>query len=189
MALKKSMIEVDLTNFREKVSSHVPEGKYRVAIEDAETGTTRNGDPKITMYYRVTHGDYANTALFIDTLTLTEKAIFRLVGLMSALGMKTPRKKFRMDLSKFIGKKLVVEVGDGDEYRGRVKSEVREYLPLSVLTGDEDDEDDDEDEDEDDLNNDESADETAEEETSDEVDDDDDEDDDDVELDPDDLDL
>lgn len=123
---------LDLRNYKDRMGARVAEGRYRVIVEDAEMDKSKANNPMINMWYRIlTPGEYEGLTL-IDRLTLTEKAYFRIVGFMQAVGLPTPKKAFEIDLERqFIGKVLDVDVEDGEPYNGRVKSEVRGYLRAS----------------------------------------------------------
>lgn len=118
---------IDLTNYRDSSSAHIPEGTYAVVVEDAELTKSSKGNPMINLWLRVNGGEHDGATL-VDRLTQTEAALFRTVAFMQAIGMPTPKKRLKLNLQQFIGKHLMVEVEDGDPYRGRIKSEVRGYL-------------------------------------------------------------
>lgn len=123
-------ITIDLTNYKDKSSARVPEGTYLVNIEDLEQTTTRNGDPMVVVYLKIIGGDQDGLNL-VDRLTLTEKAMFRMVDFLRGLGIKTPKKRLQIDPSKIIGRKVQVEVADGELYRGSIKSEIKGYMRVA----------------------------------------------------------
>lgn len=120
-------IQLDLTNYRDRFGAYVTPGRYRVQIEDMEPGETAKGDPKITAYMRIMGGEYDGKTL-VDTLTLTEKAMFRMVALMEALNIPTPRKRLSIPESKFIGRTLDVVVVDNETPSGQVRSNISQYI-------------------------------------------------------------
>ncbi len=122
-------VVIDLTTYKDKMGSRIPEGRYRVVVEDAERDTSNAGNTMINVYLRVVEGAQQDATL-VDRLTLTEKAMFRVVGFMQGIGLPTPRKRLNINLRQFIGKVVDVDVEDGDPYNGRVKSEVRGYLKV-----------------------------------------------------------
>jgi len=134
-----TFVTVDLTTYRDRVGGRIPEGRYLVQVEDAEMDQSKAGNPMINVWYRVLDGD-SEGATIVDRLTITEKAMFRVVGFMQAIGLPTPKKKVRLSLRQFVGKTLQIDVEDGEPYNGRIKSEVRGYLRVtkkapSVATG------------------------------------------------------
>lgn len=123
---------IDLTTYKDRMGSRVAEGKYRVVIEDAELDKARSGNTMINLWYRILDGKFQGVTL-VDRVTMTEKAMFRVVGLMQAIGLDTGKKKHKLNLDRFIGKTLMVNVEDGDPYNGRIRSEVRGYERAEVV--------------------------------------------------------
>lgn len=120
---------VDLTNYKDRVGNRVAPGRYTVVVEDAESDTAKSGNPMVNLWLRVQGGEF-DGATIVDRLVLTEKSLFRVVGFMQAIGLPTPRKRFKMNVRSFVGKTLDIDVEDGDPYNGRVKSEVRGYMRI-----------------------------------------------------------
>jgi hypothetical protein len=118
---------VDLTNYKDRVGNRVVPGRYRVLVEDAELDQSKAGNPMVNLWLRVQGGEF-DGATIIDRLTITDKALFRVVGFMQAIGLPTPRKRLKINVRAFQGKVLDIDVEDGDPYNGRVKSEVRGYV-------------------------------------------------------------
>ena len=123
-------IVIDLSNYRDRTSARVPEGEYLVNVEDLEMGQTKKGDPMLTVYLKIVGGDQDGLNL-VDRLTLTERAMFRVVGFLQGLGIKTPKKKIQVDPARILGKKVKVEVQDGEPYNGQVRSEIRSYMRVA----------------------------------------------------------
>lgn len=125
---------IDLTLFKPRFGDRVPEGMYLVKVTDAKAGETKKGDPKITLWYDVVSGPEAGSVL-VDTLTLTENAMFRAVNFMRAIGLPTPKKKLPINLNSWIGKRLAVVVADGEPWgdNNEVRSEVRSYGRASLV--------------------------------------------------------
>ena len=121
---------VDLTNYKERVGARVEPGRYRVIVDDTEMDQSKAGNQMINVWFRILDGEYEGKTI-TDRLTLTEKALFRVVGFMSAIGLPTPKKRLQLNLRKFNGQILEIEVRDGEPYNGRVKSEVADYYRAS----------------------------------------------------------
>lgn len=134
MSNNKDGFEVDLTGYKERQSARLEPGKYLVRITDAETGETKNHDPKVTLFYTVV-GTSFNGQPLVDTLTLTDKALFRVVKVMRAVGLPVEKKKVVIPFKQLLGRTLCITVADGDEYNGVVKSEVRDYAPAAMYDG------------------------------------------------------
>lgn len=123
-------VTIDLTNYRDTSGSRVDEGSYTVYVEHAEMDKSKAGNDMILLNLQIQGGEFDGQTL-VDRLTLTDKALFRVVNFMQALGYPTPKKRVRINLAQFVGKYLQVEVEDGEPYMGRVKSEVRGYRRIA----------------------------------------------------------
>lgn len=127
---------LDLSGYKEKVSARLPEGSYTVTIQDIEATKARTGSQGFEMWLVVAEGEYAGATL-IDRFYHTDPegkpsgAIFRIVNLMQAVGLPTPKKRLALDTGLFLGKRVQVEVEDGQPYEGRVKSEITSYFRSS----------------------------------------------------------
>lgn len=129
MTGSSNVMTIDLTNYKDRVGGHVAEGRYRVMVEDVEPDESKAKNPMINVWLRVVGGPH-DGATIIDRLVLTDKSMFRVVGFMQAIGLPTPKKKFTLDIRKFLNRQLLVDVEDGEPYNGKVKSEVRGYMKL-----------------------------------------------------------
>lgn len=118
---------LDLTNYKDRVGNRVVPGRYTVVVEDAEPDTAKSGNAMVNLWFRVQGGEH-DGATIVDRLVITEKSLFRVVGFMQAIGLPTPKKRFKMNIKGFIGRTLDIDVEDGEPYNGRVKSEVRGYM-------------------------------------------------------------
>lgn len=127
MAPAADTVVVDLSNYKDRNGARVPEGTYRVVVEDAEQSKAKTGNVMITVWLRIVGGEYDGETI-VDRLTLTEKSLFRVVGFLQAIGIKTPRSRLRVPLDALKGKTLDVEAVDGEPYMNRIKSEVRSYM-------------------------------------------------------------
>jgi len=125
------MLNLDLTNYRDRVGSRVPEGRYTVLVQDAEMDKSAKGNPMVNLWLDIISPEEHAGATIVDRLTITDRALFRVVGFMQAIGIPTPKKRLQVNLRTFIGKTLDIDVADGEPYNGRVKSEVRGYMRSS----------------------------------------------------------
>lgn len=121
---------IDLQNYKDTSGGRVEPGEYVVTVEDTEVTESKAGNPMIVLFLRVTGGEYDGITL-IDRLPQTSKALFRTVAFMQALGLPTPKKRFKINTGKFLNKRVLVTVDDGEPYQGRVKSEVRGYSRMT----------------------------------------------------------
>lgn len=118
---------LDLTNYRDRNGARVPEGNYLVQVEEVEVGkSSSKGTPQWTVYLQIIGGDQDGQTL-IDRLYLTEGAMFRVVGFLNGIGVKTSKKKMKIDTSKLVGRKARVDVADGEPYNGTIRSDIKGY--------------------------------------------------------------
>lgn len=125
-----SELIIDLTNYKDTVGARVEPGRYKVIVDDAELTKSKAGNPMVNIWLRIVGGEH-DGATITDRLTITDKALFRVVAFMQAIGLQTPKKRLKLDLRHFTGKMLEVDVEDGDPYNGRIKSEVRGYIKIT----------------------------------------------------------
>lgn len=117
----------DLTNYKDRTGSRIPEGEYLFRVDDAELTKARSGNQMVVVTLEVLHGEYAGETV-IERLTLSAAAMFRVVNFLKALGIPTPKKRISLDTRRFVGRRVKARVQDGEPYRGNVKSEVVEFL-------------------------------------------------------------
>lgn len=135
-------VKIDMTGVESY--GRVSEGQHVAKIVAAESVTTQGGNDAIKVTFEVTKGiDKGNRV--IETFPLIDTALWKLKGLLVAIGMKCDG-KITLDLDKLIGKMVIIEVAH-KEYNGNMRAKVQEYKKLA---GDSDEEDEDEDFDEDD---------------------------------------
>lgn len=63
----------------------LPAGKYTATITTATVGVSKAGNEKIDLQWKVEGGPYDGRVIF-DTLTFTEKALFRVKATLQGLG-------------------------------------------------------------------------------------------------------
>lgn len=127
-------VVIDLRNYRSQTSAKVDPGNYTVVVDDVAVERSRNGNDMIVCWLTITEGDEKGQVL-VDRLTITDKALFRIVGFMQALGLKTPKSRFKINADIFRGKRLIVSVADGEEYRGVIPSNVVGYMRAKSAKG------------------------------------------------------
>lgn len=152
MASKK--VNVDFTGVES--FNRPSEGQHVVKIVSAEMKQSQGGNDMIVVTFGVTKGSDKG-ARCIENYPLAENALWKLKGLLQAIGMKCDG-KVRLDLDKLIGKVCIIIVSD-EEYEGKIRSRVQECKKLAAVA---DEEDDDEDQDEEDDSDDDEDDEEEE---------------------------
>lgn len=118
---------IDLSNYKDSGNVRIPEGRYRAIVDDVDLDKSRAGNTMIKVWMRVLGGEH-DGAVILDRLTLTDKAMFRVVGFMQGIGIKTPKKKLQINLGTFLNRQVDIEVVDGEPYNGRIRSEIAQYI-------------------------------------------------------------
>lgn len=135
-------LKVDMTGVES--FTRCPEGQFPAKIVKIEECTIQgSGDDGLKVQFEVTGGSGKGCKVF-ETLSLGEKALWKLKMLLEALGMKATG-KLTIDLDKLLNKACAIEVIH-DEYNGQKRAKISQYLKLSEL-----DEEDEVDEDDDDI--------------------------------------
>ena len=136
-----SNIVIDLSNYKDSGNVRIPEGRYRAIVDDVDLDKSRAGNTMIKVWMRVLGGEH-DGAVILDRLTMTDKAMFRVVGFMQGIGIKTPKKKLQINLKTFLKRQADIEVVDGEPYNGRIKSEIAQYIRVAQPKSEESSEDD-----------------------------------------------
>lgn len=138
--------KMDFTNVKEGSNfrpRHKPEGDYPATVVDVIDGVSGAGNEqwiftiKLDGDERSTYGVYAG---------VDEKNAWKIRKMFIAAGMTVPKKLVMVDPNKLVGKRIGVSLED-DEYEGRMRSKVQDYLPIDDLQPNADEVDDEDDED------------------------------------------
>lgn len=132
---------IDLSNYKDSGNVRIPEGRYRAIVDDVDLDKSRAGNTMIKVWMRVLGGEH-DGAVILDRLTLTDKAMFRVVGFMQGIGIKTPKKKLQINLGTLLNRQVDIEVVDGEPYNGRIRSEIAQYIRIAQPKAEEAPEDD-----------------------------------------------
>ena len=143
MASKK--VKVDFTGVES--FQRPSEGEHVCKIVSAELKQSQGGNDMIVVAFEVTKGQDKGARVY-ENYPLAENALWKLKGMLQAIGMKCDG-KVQLDLDKLIGKICIVSVID-DEYNGQVRSRVQECKKLAAVAEDDDEDDIDDEDDEDD---------------------------------------
>jgi hypothetical protein len=121
---------VDLSGYKDRVGQRVAPGRYRMIVDDAEVDSTKDGKAMINVFLRCVGGEFDGATVVDRLLPEHERALFRVVNFMQAMGLPTPKKNVRFKLRQVIGRQVDVDLEDGDPYNGKVRSEVRGYMKV-----------------------------------------------------------
>lgn len=129
-------IPVDFSDVPERGSVRVPEGDYVLKVKGAKKEPAKSsGNPMLVLRFEFVSGpsDVQGKGI-TDRHILVKDSLWTLRNMLEAMGYKVPAKSMKLDVdSMLIGKTVGATVIDGEEYKGRIKSEVADYLPVSAV--------------------------------------------------------
>lgn len=127
-------VDLDFTNVKSSQKVRVPEGDYVVKCVKVAKGKSANkGTPQITTSFKFLSGDGAAGKTIHDNHYLTENSLWTLRNMLEALGYNVPAGKMTFNSDMVMNKKVGITVIDGEEYRGRISSEIADYIPANVV--------------------------------------------------------
>jgi uncharacterized protein DUF669 len=129
-AKKKSrIVEIDFTNVEEGGggSFKIPEGNYLVEVTEVEQTESEAGNDMFKWTFTGKEGK-AKSKIFYQYTTLNEEALWKLRGLLEALGVDVPKGPLDLDLDEMVGLELTAVVGD-EEYKGKTSSRMIDFEP------------------------------------------------------------
>lgn len=122
------------------------EGEHLCKIAQVDEKTSQGGNEMIVVVFEVIKGE-SKSARVYENYPLMDTALWKLKGLLQAIGMKADG-KVQLDLDKLVGKTCIVGVKH-EEYEGKTRARVDYINRVSSVDTDDDDEDVDDTEDED----------------------------------------
>lgn len=122
------------------------EGEHLCKIAQVDEKTSQGGNEMIVVVFEVIKGE-SKSARVYENYPLMDTALWKLKGLLQAIGMKADG-KVQLDLDKLVGKTCIVGVKH-EEYEGKTRARVDYINRVSAVDTDDDDEDVDDTEDED----------------------------------------
>ena len=118
------------------------EGIHTVKIATAEVTKSQGGNDMITVSFEVTKGADKGARVY-ENFPIMEAALWKLKGLLTAVGMKADG-KVQLDVDKLVGKVCQINVKH-EEYDGKTRARCESIMKFSA--GADEDVDDEEDED------------------------------------------
>lgn len=129
-------IPVDFSDVPERGSVRIPEGDYVTEITKVvKKNAKSSGNPMLVVSLKTLSGpESARGKTLIDRHILVKDSLWTLRNLLEAIGYNVPNKPMKLDTDKqLMGRKVGISVIDGDEYKGRIRSEVADYMSPDVV--------------------------------------------------------
>jgi hypothetical protein len=151
MALKKKgskrrTVTVDMEGV-ESGGKIVPDGTYEAIIESVEEKESSNDNPMIVVKWKLTSGK-GKGGMVWDNLPLVPQALWRLKGMLEALGVEVPDGSMDLDLTELEGQECSVQITN-ENFEGKDRPKVTGYGTGGEAEEDADEDEDEEEEDED----------------------------------------
>jgi hypothetical protein len=116
----------DLTEVSdEPTSTLVAPGTYSVVVTDAQERVASTGRQGIGFDLEIVEGPQKGRAVW-DTCWLSEKAMWRIKKVLSALQYPIPEGEFDLNPADLIGRRMFVAV-EHEEYDGKVRAVVKNH--------------------------------------------------------------
>ena len=114
------------------------EGVHTVKIATAEVKQSQGGNEMIVVAFEVTKGVDKGARVY-DNFVLTDTALWKLKGLLQAIGMKADG-KLKLDVDKLVGKVCNINVKH-EEYDGKLRARVESIMKFAAEDVADDDDD------------------------------------------------
>lgn len=126
-------VDLDFTNVKSSKKIRIPEGDYLAKVKRVKKVKASTGSPMLVMDFLILSGKGAEGKVIQDNHVLTENALWTLRNMLEAMGYEVPASKMKFDDKMVNGKKVGITVIDGEEYKGRISSEIADYIAPSVV--------------------------------------------------------
>lgn len=104
---------------------HIPEGDYLMRVDSADQEESREGNEMIHWIFEGLEGKSEKKKFHVYTSLLPE-ALWKLRGLLEALGVEVPDSELDIDLDEMIDLELICSVTD-EEYENKISSKVTDW--------------------------------------------------------------
>jgi hypothetical protein len=112
----------------------VPEDDYRVKVDEVKRGESKSsGNDMLTWRFSITAGKYKGKKLKPVYTVINMDSLWKLKNVLDALGLGDEEINIPKVMKKALGMECGVTVVDGEEYNGKIPSEIAEHMTLSEL--------------------------------------------------------
>lgn len=106
----------------------VAEGDYVWEIKSIKEERAKSGNKMLTVIFIGAAGRVKGQQTR-DRFVLVPQSLYKLRQLLEAMGHDVPKKGVKIDHKSLIGSKVGGTLRDGDEYEGKIRSELCDYMP------------------------------------------------------------
>ena len=140
---KKSSTKLSVNMAGVEARVTVPEGDYRVEVEEISREEGKNSD-YLKWTLKIVGGKFDGKKVYNNT-SLAPQALWNLANFLTAIGEEVPDGEMELDLKELVGKECMVVV-QHEDYEGKPQAKVADYYPVDGDAESSDDDEEDEDE-------------------------------------------
>lgn len=125
-ASKGAKRTIDFTGVESGGGRLVPEGEVELEVVSVEEKESKDKNPYWAWKWKVFDGEYKGSIVY-DNTSLQPQALWRLKGLLEAMGIKVGDGKETLDISSFKKKRVMAEIGH-ETYQGKDKARIIGFI-------------------------------------------------------------
>ena len=126
-------IPVDFTGVEARGRIRVSEGDYLAKVVKLEQKpSAQKKTPGLHITFEGLSGELKGKRI-TDSHWLTKDSLWTLRNMLEAMGFQVPSGPMKINDKMLKGRKVGLTVIDGEEYKGRISSEIGDYIPAEVV--------------------------------------------------------
>ncbi len=111
----------------------IPEGSYRAKVQSAKAGKAKStGNDLVLWKFEIIEGPQSGVVIW-DRTMLLDQSLWTFRRTLEALKIKVKDSTMTIPLERLVGKTCGIEVVDGDEFNGKIKSEINDVFREELL--------------------------------------------------------
>lgn len=123
---RSSTVSVDFTGVHSR--QRLPEDDYLVTLSEVNNTESQAGNDQLEFIFKVKEGKYEDNQLWFYC-PLTENSLWKLHGLLTAMGIDVPDDEMELDLEDLPGKEIMAVVTH-EVFEGTKRSKMTDFYPI-----------------------------------------------------------
>lgn len=123
---RSSTVNIDFTGVHSR--QRLPEDDYLVSLYEVNNTESQAGNDQLEFIFKVKEGKYEDNQLWFYC-PLTENSLWKLHGLLTAMGIDVPDDEMELDLEDLPGKELMAVVTH-EVFEGTKRSKMTDFYPI-----------------------------------------------------------
>jgi uncharacterized protein DUF669 len=125
-AKRSSVVSINFTGVQSR--QKLPEDDYLVVVEEVNQTESASGNDQLEFVFKVKEGKYEDNPLWFYC-PLSDTSLWKLHGLLTALGEEVPDDEMDVDLEDLVGKELMAVVTH-ETFEGVKRSKMTDFYPV-----------------------------------------------------------